>query len=92
MCYYFFIHRLLIEFTENLYVPDWKGYVMASAFLAVILMQSFAFHQLMFQSVNLGLRVRSALIAAIFKKVNVLVIYFVDSCFFFHGVLLHLHM
>ena len=66
-----FKFRLLIEFAEDFSKPDWMGYIMASAFLAIILLQSFFFHQLMFQSINLGLRVRTALISTIFKKVRV---------------------
>ena len=71
----FYHYRELIKFTEDSARPDWKGYIMASAFLAVILIQSFTFHQLMFQSINLGLRVRSVLISAIFKKVSQLLIW-----------------
>ncbi|KAK3589166.1 hypothetical protein CHS0354_018871 [Potamilus streckersoni] len=60
--------RLFIEFIEDRTMMVWKGYILACAFFCVIVMQSFFFHQLNHQSTSLSLRVRSALISAVFKK------------------------
>ncbi|XP_061183962.1 multidrug resistance-associated protein 1-like isoform X1 [Saccostrea echinata] len=46
----------------------WKGYVYAVGFFVIALLQSTFFHQNFFIGMTLGMRIRSALIAAIYKK------------------------
>lgn len=68
--------------------PWWKGLVYSLSFFVVIVIQSFSFHALMHQTMSLGVRMRAALISAVFKKVfcrvefymkNVLQIFYHDS-------------
>ena len=51
---------------------EWKGYILASGFFVVAILQSTFFHQNFHISMTAGMRARSALIAAVFKKVCVL--------------------
>ncbi|KAL5011002.1 hypothetical protein ScPMuIL_013307 [Solemya velum] len=60
--------RLMIQFTNDVAVETWKGYLLAFCFFIVILLQSLFFHQLFHLGQTLALRVRASLIAAIFKK------------------------
>ncbi|XP_053385666.1 multidrug resistance-associated protein 1-like [Mercenaria mercenaria] len=63
-----FLLQLLIDFAVDSSKPVWKGYVYSVAFFAVISVQSFSFHFLMHQTMTIGIRMRSALISAVFKK------------------------
>jgi len=64
----------MIKFTEDkdggVFQEKWKGYLLTAAFFVTVLMQSFMFHQLFHWSMTLGLRIRSALISAVYKKVH----------------------
>ncbi|KAL5011003.1 hypothetical protein ScPMuIL_013308 [Solemya velum] len=60
--------RLMIQFTNDVAVETWKGYLLAFCFLIVIFVQSLFYHQLFHLGQTLALRVRASLIAAIFKK------------------------
>ena len=48
---------------------EWKGYVLAAGFFVVAILQSTFYHQNFHISMTTGMRARSALIAAVFKKV-----------------------
>ena len=64
-------YRLLIEFSEDPDSPSWKGYTLATGLLVVKFIQVFSNRQLhSIYYLNITLRVRSALTAAIYKKVN----------------------
>jgi len=68
----------LIQYTEALtpgkenteFIQDWKGYLLASGFFVTILFQSVMFHQQSYWTMTLGLRVRAALISAVYRKVS----------------------
>nr|XP_022323792.1 multidrug resistance-associated protein 1-like isoform X1 [Crassostrea virginica]XP_022323793.1 multidrug resistance-associated protein 1-like isoform X1 [Crassostrea virginica]XP_022323794.1 multidrug resistance-associated protein 1-like isoform X1 [Crassostrea virginica] len=47
---------------------EWKGYVFALGFFLIALLQSTFFHQNFHIGMTLGMRIRSALIAAVYKK------------------------
>ncbi|XP_056010332.1 multidrug resistance-associated protein 1-like isoform X2 [Ostrea edulis] len=47
---------------------EWKGYVYATGFFVIALLQSTFFHQNFHIGMTLGMRMRSALIAAVYKK------------------------
>lgn len=53
---------------------EWKGYVYATGFFVIALLQSTFFHQNFHIGMTLGMRMRSALIAAVYKKVNILLL------------------
>lgn len=64
---------VLIEYVENKNTNkneyEWKGYVYALGFFLIALLQSTFFHQNFHIGMTLGMRIRSALIAAVYKKV-----------------------
>ncbi|XP_063421679.1 multidrug resistance-associated protein 1-like [Mytilus trossulus] len=49
-------------------VSEWQGYILAAGFFVVAIFQSTFFHQNFHISMTTGMRARSALIAAVFKK------------------------
>ncbi|XP_041353920.1 multidrug resistance-associated protein 1-like isoform X2 [Gigantopelta aegis] len=59
---------LLIDFTEDKSVQEWKGYLYAAILFCSIFLQSVFFHQTWHQSTSLGLRIRASIISAVFKK------------------------
>lgn len=63
----------LIGYTNKRYaghpVSEWQGYILAAGFFVVAIFQSTFFHQNFHISMTTGMRARSALIAAVFKKV-----------------------
>lgn len=71
-----FLLQCLIKYTEALkpdhenseFIQDWKGYVLAVGFFVTILIQSIMFHQQSYWTMTLGLRVRAALVSAVYRK------------------------
>ncbi|XP_052284442.1 multidrug resistance-associated protein 1-like isoform X2 [Dreissena polymorpha] len=63
-----FLLRQLIDFTEDTTQPTWKGYVYSVGFFAVSVLQGLLMHNMYHQSMTLGIKLRSTLISAIFKK------------------------
>ena len=69
---------VLIDFTNQKDAPKdpdapdttWKGYVYAASFFVVAFLQSCFFHQNFHIGMTLGMRMRSALIAAVYRKVH----------------------
>lgn len=62
---------VLIEYTQkkkNGTEYEWKGYVYAASFFVVALFQSLCFHQNFHIGMTTGIRIRSALITACYKK------------------------
>lgn len=64
------VFRLLIGFTEDRRIQDWKGYIFAVALLVNALVQSCFFHQQFHIGMTLGMRIKAAVIAAVYKKVS----------------------
>ncbi|KAL5019777.1 hypothetical protein ScPMuIL_002669 [Solemya velum] len=63
------ILNVLIAYTQNKDADFiWKGYVYASSFFLVAVLQSCLFHQNFHYGMTLGMRIRSALISAVYKK------------------------
>lgn len=63
------ILRLMIQFTKDETQPDWHGYLYSALFFVNALVLSFFLHQY-FHRVNLvGMRIRTAVIAAVYNKV-----------------------
>ena len=69
MLSYMFHSSALINYTET-DMPRWKGYFFASLFFLQALIYSFFFHQLFHIAMTLGMRIKAALIAAVYKKVR----------------------
>ncbi|XP_053400561.1 multidrug resistance-associated protein 1-like [Mercenaria mercenaria] len=63
-----FLLQLLIEFTGDSQKPMWKGFIYSGAFFVVITGQSFCFHVQAHQARTVGIRMRSALMSAVFQK------------------------
>lgn len=59
----------MIDFAENDGQAYWKGYIYAGGFFVVVVLQSGFFNMMLYQSMSIGMRIRAALIDAIFKKV-----------------------
>lgn len=63
------MYRLLITFTEDTSEPDWKGYLYAGLLFVTAVIQSLFLHQYFHRCFTLGMRMRSAIVAAVYKKV-----------------------
>ena len=64
--------RWLIAFTEDATEPDWKGYLYASILFVTAVIQSLFLHQYFHRCFTLGMRMRSAIVAAVYKKVHII--------------------
>ncbi|XP_050416421.2 multidrug resistance-associated protein 1-like [Patella vulgata] len=63
------LQSALIDFTQNRDTkPDWQGYVYAGGFFVIATIMSCFYHYSFHISMTLGMRIKSALIAAIYKK------------------------
>ena len=65
------VFRLMISFTQDENEPDWKGYLYAALLFFTAVIQSLFLHQYFHRCFTLGLRIRSAIVAAVYKKVCV---------------------
>ena len=64
-------YRLMIQFTKDETQPNWHGYFYTVMFFVNALVLSLFLHQY-FHRVNLtGMRIRTAIIAAVYNKVHV---------------------
>lgn len=63
------LSRLMIEFTDDLRIPDRWGYIYTGLLLIVSLMRSLLLHQNYHLCNKTGIRLRTALIAAVYRKV-----------------------
>ena len=63
-------YRALISFTKNKEEPMWKGYMYTALMFLVALIQSLILHQYFHRCFLTGMRIRTAIIAAIYKKVK----------------------
>ncbi|XP_013391801.1 multidrug resistance-associated protein 1-like [Lingula anatina] len=62
------LQGLMIRFTEDVDDPEWHGYLYTVAFFLTGLTGSFFYHQLFHLSMTTGMRLKSALIGAVYKK------------------------
>lgn len=68
------LFRLMISFTENPSSFVWEGYLYAVVLFVVALLQSLFLQQYFQQCFVLGMKVRTAIMAAVYKKVKARVI------------------
>lgn len=61
----------MITFTEDSSVPDWKGYTYAFLLFATAVVQSLLLHQYFHRCFVVGMRIRTAVISAVYNKVCV---------------------
>ncbi|KAJ8313000.1 hypothetical protein KUTeg_010373, partial [Tegillarca granosa] len=60
---------ILIDFSESKTSPDWIGYMAASGMFICTIFQSVFYHQNFQLGMTVGMRIKSALISAIYKKI-----------------------
>ena len=60
----------MIRFTEDGTEPDWKGYLYAVLLFVVAVVQSLFLHQYFHRCYVVGMRVRTAIISAVYNKVH----------------------
>ena len=60
--------NLLIDFTSDDSQPIWKGLIYSVAFLMIAVFSSQFFHQLFFIGMTVGMNMKSAIIAAVYRK------------------------
>ena len=61
--------RLLINFASDAKVPAWKGYLYAVLLFVVALIQALLLQQYFIMAFTVGMRIRTAVIAAVYDKV-----------------------
>lgn len=64
--------KAMIGFTQSETDPDWHGYAYAAGLLVTAVVQSICLHQYFHRVMTTGMRLRSALISAVFRKSLVL--------------------
>ena len=57
-------------FTRNKAEPMWKGYMYACLMFATVFVQSMVLHQYFHRCFVVGMHIRTAVIAAVYKKVR----------------------
>lgn len=63
-------HRSLIEFTTDADAPNWHGYLYAVLLFVVAVIRSLLLHQYFHRSFTVGMNMRSAIVSAVYKKVQ----------------------
>ena len=71
-CFYF---RLIISYTEDSSIAEWKGYLYATAMFAVIIIQSLVHHQHFRIMLTVGMRIHTCVIGLVYRKVSLLTNY-----------------
>ena len=61
--------RYLIQFTKNKEEYEWRGYLYAALLMVTALLQSLVLHQYFHSCLVLGMRLRSVIISAVYRKV-----------------------
>ena len=64
------LHRLLIEYTEDSSIVQWKGYVYAIAMAVAAITQSIFLHQYFHLALTIGMRLRTCILGLVYKKVS----------------------
>ena len=67
--------RLIIQFIEDESQPDWHGYVFAILLFTTALVQSLILNQYFYRAYIIGMRIRTAVIAAVYNKVTLILRY-----------------
>lgn len=75
--------RLLIQFTSSSEYT-WRGYFYTTLLLVVALIQSLLLHQYFHCTFLLGMRIRSTIIAVVYRKVNFLWLFLIFVCYAFN--------
>jgi len=63
------LFRLLIAFINDRSQMVWRGYMYAFLLFVVAFVQSMMLHQYFYRCMVVGMRIRSALVTAVYKKV-----------------------
>lgn len=66
---HYFYRSALIAFTSDPNAPVWQGYALAVALFAVAFVQSLFLHQYFNVAYVSGMRLRSAIVSSIYRKV-----------------------
>ena len=61
----------MIKFIKDSNEPAWHGYVYAVMFFLVVMLETLIRHQYFHCCFTLGMRIRTAIIAAVYNKVSV---------------------
>ena len=61
--------RYLIQFTKNKEEYEWRGYMYAVLLMVTAMLQSLVLHQYFHSCLVLGMRLRSVIISAVYRKV-----------------------
>ena len=66
------LHRLMIQFSKEPTDPStaWHGYLYAVLLFVTAVLQSLFLHQYFHRCFTLGMRIRTAVIAAVYNKVS----------------------
>ena len=59
----------MIQFTKDETQPDWHGYLYTVLFFLTAMIQSLFLHQYFHRAFVVGMRIRTAVIAAVYNKV-----------------------
>ena len=62
----------MIGFTKDESEPEWRGYVYAVILFLTAVVQSLFLHQYFHRCFTIGMRMRTAIIAAVYNKVVIL--------------------
>ena len=68
----------MIQFAKDETQPDWHGYFYTVLFFLTALVQSLFLHQYFHRAFIIGMRIRTAVIAAVYNKVTA---YYYIRCF-----------
>ena len=60
----------MVQFTEDESQPNWHGYVYAVLFFLTALLQSLFLNQYFYRAYVIGMRIRTAVVAAVYNKVR----------------------
>ena len=71
----------MINYTSDKTIPSWQGYFYAVLLFVTAVIQSLCLHQYFHRCFKVGMRVRSAVIHAVYSKVCVCVCVCVCMCF-----------
>lgn len=64
--------NLLIDFVEDPAIPQWQGYIYSGLLFLTAFVQSIMLHQYFQRAMRVGMRLRSAVIGAVYRKALVL--------------------
>uniref|UniRef100_UPI00358E78F9 ATP-binding cassette sub-family C member 2-like isoform X2 n=1 Tax=Myxine glutinosa TaxID=7769 RepID=UPI00358E78F9 len=66
------ILKLMISFTTDLSIPEWRGYFYAVLMMASAILQTLLLQQYFHHSFGLGMNIRTTIIGAVYKKALVM--------------------